>query len=331
MASYADGVEKAAGLADAACCEDAPGREGTLVRPGTSYVAIDPSGQPLCAANNGRCATHPRSTSSWCATARNAACAGRRARGADPREGDLVATGHDVAAQPDARRRPPCGGAAPTAEPWLDWGALSPATRRGRLAAAGAARSDAPAGRRAAQRGRRPRRRASGRERRRLRGRGTGWARRPRWPRRWRSRSSRARSVAWDAAHVCAEDDSLGARDLGPAIDRNGHAYRGSWSPVGSKLQFSGCVADYGRGAGRGSRGRRGCCARPQERKEVVSIATVWGDSLWHWACESSVGLQRRRRRWARPERTSRHGASLTFERRGAFVRAWLRRLGSAA
>ena len=228
-------------------------------------------------------------------------------------------------------------------EPWLDWRELSPVERRGRLAAADAARSDAPAG--AARCAARPAATTPGQ---RLESGAACEARHwvgatPALAATLAKPLERGQEhVAWDAAHVCAEEDSLDARDLGPAtIDRNGHAYRGSWSFTGpvstaalndSKLQFSGCVADYGRGCRPWlARATPARCARPQERKEVVSIATVWGDSLWHWACESSVGLL------AAPPSLGPAGtahfhvmsARLTFETsEGAFVRAWLRRLG---
>ena len=339
MASYADGVEKAAGLADAACCDETrrSPRECFLVRPGDKpYVAIDgPSGQP-CAANNGAMCDAPRSNFIMVrhmarnASVRRAPCPAARIR----RDGDLVATRGTMWLHNRTRAGVRPVAAPRLTEPWLDWGALSPAARRGRLAAAGAARSDAPAG--AARCAARPAATTPGQ---RLESGAACEARHwvgatPALAATLAKPLQRGQEhVAWDAAHVCAEEDSLGARDLGPAtIDRNGHAYRGSWSSTGSKLQFSGCVADYGRGCRPWlARATPARCARPQERKEVVSIATVWGDSLWHWACESSVGLL------AAPPSLGPAGtahlhvtnASLTFETsEGAFVRAWLRRLG---
>ena len=90
-------LAKAAGLADAACCDETrrSPRECFLVRPGDKpYVAIDgPSGQP-CAANNGAMCDAPRSNFIMVrhmarnASVRRAPCPAARIR----RAGDLVAT-----------------------------------------------------------------------------------------------------------------------------------------------------------------------------------------------------------------------------------------------
>ena len=337
LASYADGAEKAIGLVDAACCDETrrSPRECFLPRLGEKpYVAIDgPSGQP-CVTNNGEMCDAPRSNFIMVrhmangASVRKAPCPAVRIR----RDSAIVATRGTMWLHNRTRAGVSPMAAPRMTEPWLDWRELSPVERRGRLAAADAAWSDAPAA--AARCAARPAATTPGQ---RLES-GAACEARP-----WVDATPALAAtlakplqrgqehVAWDTAHVCAEEDLLDARDLGPAtIDRNGHAYRTTLND--SKLQFSGCVAHYGRGCRPWlARATPARCARPRERKEVVSIATVWGDSLWHWACESSVGLL------AAPPSLGPTGtahlhvtsARLTFETsEGAFVRAWLRRLG---
>ena len=114
-------------------------------------------------------------------------------------------------------------------------------------------------GRRAAQRGRRPRRRASGSRAAPPARRGTGWARRPRWPRRWRSRSSGARSTSRGTRRTCAPRTTRSARGTSGRRRSTGTATRtGALGlPSARNCSFPGASRTTAAGAGRGSRGRR--------------------------------------------------------------------------
>ena len=300
MASYADGVEKAAGLAFSAAGRAEPAAKVFLVSAGDKpYVAIDgPSGQP-CAANNGAMCDR-RSSFILRPLARTPSAAWAPSGPARRRPGGAPGT---MWLHADARRPPPHDAR------------LTGLMRLGRfsgraapLAAAAAARSDAPAYRAAASCGH-LRRLGRGTPARRRR-----WARRPRWPRRWRKRLSGGRRRRRPRRGARAR---AGTR----AGDRPGTATRTGAGVHRLEIAAAGASRTTAAGAGRGSRGRRRPVARsPRNGRRSCpsprSGATRSGTGRDRSGCWRRLHLQGPGH--SAPPRTN---ASLTFETsEGAFV-----------